>query len=161
VKAQTVRTDQISSWWPPPEEILSGKSAGVVGESRNQGKNGLPVIAEGGNKKLKNLKEHSENGRHESELSEKEILQRVWKILDKSEVHHKEWTGGWIVSENHPVTFEELLKIDPQVKTLIASGYSADASVKDTIELGAKGFVTKPFRVKELLRDVRRVLDEG
>ena len=56
---------------------------------------------------------------------------------------------------------KELLKIDPQVKVLVASGYSADASVKETIQMGAKGFVTKPFRVKELLRDVRRILDEG
>ena len=56
---------------------------------------------------------------------------------------------------------KELLKIDPQVKVLVASGYSADASVKETIQMGAKGFVTKPFRVNELLRDVRRVLDEG
>jgi len=55
---------------------------------------------------------------------------------------------------------KELLKIDPQVNVLVASGYSADASVKGTIQMGAKGFVTKPFRVKDLLRDVRRVLDE-
>ena len=40
---------------------------------------------------------------------------------------------------------KELLKIDPKVKVLIASGYSADASVKETIQMGAKGFVTKPF----------------
>ena len=56
---------------------------------------------------------------------------------------------------------KELLKIDPQLKVLVASGYSADASVKETIQMGAKGFVTKPFRVNEILRDVRRVLDEG
>jgi two-component system, cell cycle sensor histidine kinase and response regulator CckA len=55
----------------------------------------------------------------------------------------------------------ELLKIDPNVRVLIASGYSTDASVKETIQMGAKGFVTKPFGVKDLLRDVRRVLDEG
>ena len=54
---------------------------------------------------------------------------------------------------------KEILKIDPNVKVLIASGYSADASVEETIQRGAKGFVTKPFRVKEILRDVRRVLD--
>ncbi|MGO9121437.1 MAG: hypothetical protein ACLQPD_27985 [Desulfomonilaceae bacterium] len=28
------------------------------------------------------------------ELSEKEILQGVRKILDSIEVHHREWTGG-------------------------------------------------------------------
>jgi CheY-like chemotaxis protein len=56
---------------------------------------------------------------------------------------------------------KELLKIDPKVKILVASGYSADASLKETIQMGAKGFVTKPFRVKELLGDVRRVFDES
>jgi PAS domain S-box-containing protein len=56
---------------------------------------------------------------------------------------------------------KELLKIDPQVNVLVASGYSADASVKETIQMGAKGFAAKPFRVNELLRDVRKVLDES
>ncbi len=56
---------------------------------------------------------------------------------------------------------KELLKIDPQVKVLVASGYSADASVKETIQMGAKGFVNKPFRVNELLRDVRKRLGRG
>ncbi len=44
---------------------------------------------------------------------------------------------------------------------LIASGYSADTSTKECIELGAKGFVAKPFRFKELLRQVRKALDES
>jgi len=56
---------------------------------------------------------------------------------------------------------EELLRIDPRVNVLLASGFSADASVKESIEMSAKGFVSKPFRVRELLRDVRKVLDEG
>jgi PAS domain S-box-containing protein len=56
---------------------------------------------------------------------------------------------------------KKLIKIDPQVKVLVASGYSVDASGKEAIQVGAKGFVTKPFRVNEILRDVRRVLDEG
>ena len=55
---------------------------------------------------------------------------------------------------------KELLKIDARVRILVASGYSADASVRRAVQMGAKGFVTKPFRVKELLRNVRRVLDE-
>ncbi|MGO9568035.1 MAG: PAS domain S-box protein [Desulfomonilaceae bacterium] len=53
----------------------------------------------------------------------------------------------------------ELLKIDPQVKVLIASGYSAAASAQGTRESEAKGFVVKPFRMKELLKQVRKVLD--
>ncbi len=54
----------------------------------------------------------------------------------------------------------KILEIDPQAKILIASGYSADASIKEYVELGAKGFVAKPFRFKELLRQVRIALDE-
>jgi CheY-like chemotaxis protein len=54
-----------------------------------------------------------------------------------------------------------LLKIDPKVKILVASGYAADTSVKETIQQGAKGFFTKPFRVNEILREVRRILDEN
>jgi PAS domain S-box-containing protein len=56
---------------------------------------------------------------------------------------------------------KELLKIDSKVRVLVASGYSADASVKETIQMGAKGFVSKPFRFKELLQQVRMALDEG
>jgi two-component system, cell cycle sensor histidine kinase and response regulator CckA len=54
---------------------------------------------------------------------------------------------------------KELLKIDPRVRVLVASGYSADTSVRESIDIGAKGFVNKPFRVKDLLRAVRKVLD--
>jgi len=54
---------------------------------------------------------------------------------------------------------EELHKINPQLKVLIASGYCADPSTKEYPETGARGVVTKPFRMKELLQQVRKVLD--
>ncbi len=54
---------------------------------------------------------------------------------------------------------EELLKIDSGVKVLVASGYAGDTSSRQTIEKGAKGFISKPFRVKNLLSDVRKILD--
>jgi DNA-binding NtrC family response regulator len=56
---------------------------------------------------------------------------------------------------------KELLALDPNVKVLITSGYSAESSVRASIQLGAKGFVSKPFRVKRLLGTVRGVLDES
>jgi hypothetical protein len=80
--------------WPLPEKMLGGKSSGAVEKSRNQGKNGLTVISGGGKKRLKSLKEHSENSEHKSELSEREILESVRKILDKIEIRKREWTGG-------------------------------------------------------------------
>ena len=55
----------------------------------------------------------------------------------------------------------ELLKIDPGLKILIASGYAADAAAGNPLALGARAFVTKPFRFKELLGQVRKVLDES
>ncbi len=79
--------------WPVTEEMLSG---GIFGEedSRNQNRNGLSVISGGGTKKIRRLKDPSENDYRESELSEKEILQGARKVLDEIEIHHKEWTGG-------------------------------------------------------------------
>jgi PAS domain S-box-containing protein len=54
---------------------------------------------------------------------------------------------------------EELLKINPQLKVLIASGLSNDLSTTESGKRGARGFISKPFRVKELLQRVRKVLD--
>ncbi|MBI5569386.1 MAG: PAS domain S-box protein [Desulfomonile tiedjei] len=55
----------------------------------------------------------------------------------------------------------ELVRIDPQVRVLVASGYAADAARTDCLATGAKGFVSKPFKMKELLQQVRRVLDKA
>ncbi|MBI5251114.1 MAG: PAS domain S-box protein [Desulfomonile tiedjei] len=54
---------------------------------------------------------------------------------------------------------EELLKINPQVKVLIASGYSAASQAQDTIEVGAKGFVNKPYNIQLMLKAVRDALN--
>ena len=90
------------------------------------------------------------NGREALDLFEKEGTQISLVILDliMPEMGGKE-------------CLKELLKIDPQAKVLIASGFSADASTKESVEMGARGFVSKPFRMKELLRQVRKVLDES
>jgi PAS domain S-box-containing protein len=56
---------------------------------------------------------------------------------------------------------EELLKLDPQVKILIASGFMIDEQTRNVLAEGAKGIVKKPFRAKDLLRYVRNALDES
>src|SRR5271157_429042 len=100
----TLRIWEKYGLWPPPKEILSDRTTAVMSgeQSRNQGKNGLTVISGGGRKRLKSPKEHSENGRHEPELSEREVLQSVLKILDKIEVRKREWTG-WRRKRYSPV----------------------------------------------------------
>ncbi|MDQ7782290.1 MAG: PAS domain S-box protein [Desulfomonilaceae bacterium] len=54
---------------------------------------------------------------------------------------------------------EELLTLNASVKAVIASGYSAGAPVEDALAAGAKGFVNKPYDIRQVLEVVRRVLD--
>ena len=54
---------------------------------------------------------------------------------------------------------EELLKINPQIKALIASGFAIKGDTKTFLDTEAKGIVPKPFNMRELLRSVRHVLD--
>jgi PAS domain S-box-containing protein len=54
----------------------------------------------------------------------------------------------------------EILSIDPQAKVLIASGHAADAAREECLALGAGGFVVKPFRLLQLLEQVRKTLDQ-
>lgn len=54
---------------------------------------------------------------------------------------------------------EELLRIDPEAKVLIASGYSPNGRTREILEVGARGFVSKPFKAKQMLRMIREILD--
>ena len=47
--------------------------------------------------------------------------------------------------------FFELKKIDPEVKVVVASGYSVGPSVQACIDEGALKFLNKPFQLNELL----------
>ena len=53
----------------------------------------------------------------------------------------------------------ELLKIKPDAKVLISSGYSIDGQIRKTLEAGALGSLCKPYQVNDLLNTVRHVLD--
>jgi two-component system, cell cycle sensor histidine kinase and response regulator CckA len=54
---------------------------------------------------------------------------------------------------------EELLLIDPEVKVLVASGYSSNGLTHDQKGRGAKGFISKPYDAKDILAAIRKVLD--
>ncbi len=56
---------------------------------------------------------------------------------------------------------QELLKIDPEAKVIIATGYPSIGKVKEMLESGAAGFVGKPYRLTDMLEKVRGVLDQG
>ncbi|MBU2547574.1 MAG: response regulator, partial [Proteobacteria bacterium] len=54
---------------------------------------------------------------------------------------------------------KELLEINPGVKVLIASGYSSEASMQETLDAGARGYIGKPFGLAELANSVREIID--
>ena len=54
----------------------------------------------------------------------------------------------------------KLLKISPDIKVIIASGYSADKNIKELLKSGAKDFIGKPYQLTNMLKKIRRVLDK-
>jgi two-component system cell cycle sensor histidine kinase/response regulator CckA len=54
---------------------------------------------------------------------------------------------------------ERLLIMDPSARILIASGYSANGPTRDVLDRGARGFLSKPFDLKQILLAVRTSLD--
>jgi PAS domain S-box-containing protein len=56
-------------------------------------------------------------------------------------------------------SLEELIRIDPQVKVIVASGGSPDGSIRRTLEAGVGSFIGKPFVLQEMLNKIREILD--
>jgi PAS domain S-box-containing protein len=57
-------------------------------------------------------------------------------------------------------TMEILLKVDPQVKALVSSGYSEDAIMAEFENYGFSGVIAKPYRIAELGRVLHKVLQK-
>ena len=55
-------------------------------------------------------------------------------------------------------TYEEILKINPGQKALIASGFAENGDVKQTIRLGASQFVKKPYALAKMGLAVKQAL---
>jgi CheY-like chemotaxis protein len=54
---------------------------------------------------------------------------------------------------------DEILRINPKARVVIASGYSESGPANGVMDSGAKGFVQKPYNMRQLLTTVREVLD--
>jgi signal transduction histidine kinase/ActR/RegA family two-component response regulator len=77
---------------------------------------------------------------------------------------HREWIRLVILDLIMPGMggkrcLEELVKVNPEVRVVIASGFSADGDERRLVAAGAKGYVNKPYDVNRVLRVVRTVLD--
>ena len=55
--------------------------------------------------------------------------------------------------------FERLKACDPEVRVLLSSGYVSEKDAHYVMEAGALGFLRKPYHLRELAREVRRILD--
>ncbi len=53
----------------------------------------------------------------------------------------------------------EILRINPNARVVIASGYSETGPVNGVMAAGAKGFIQKPYSMRQLLTTVRQILD--
>ena len=55
---------------------------------------------------------------------------------------------------------QEILKINPKAQVVIASGYAASQTVKYLMEAGAAGYVSKPYRLENMLKKIRELIDK-
>ncbi|MCP4343457.1 MAG: response regulator [Desulfobulbaceae bacterium] len=55
-------------------------------------------------------------------------------------------------------TFEQILKLHPLQKAIIASGFAHDDDVKATLAMGAKAFIPKPYTLEQIASTVYKIL---
>lgn len=55
--------------------------------------------------------------------------------------------------------FEKLREIKPDIKVLISSGYTADDDMDIILQNGAMGFIKKPFKIDDIVREIYRILN--
>lgn len=57
-------------------------------------------------------------------------------------------------------TFHALKIINPAVKVILSSGYVINQKIESIMEQGCRAFIQKPFRMEELSKKIRDVLDK-
>jgi len=56
-------------------------------------------------------------------------------------------------------TYDRLKKINPDIKVLLSSGYSINGQATEILERGCNSFIQKPFNMRALSQEVRKILD--
>ncbi len=56
-------------------------------------------------------------------------------------------------------TYERLKQINPDVKVLLASGYTVEGQAKEILDSGCNAFIQKPFKIEQLSTMIRKVLE--
>jgi CheY-like chemotaxis protein len=56
--------------------------------------------------------------------------------------------------------FDALKAMGPDLRVLISTGYSVEGEVSDLLKRGCRGCIQKPFSMRVLAKEIRRLLDE-
>jgi two-component system cell cycle sensor histidine kinase/response regulator CckA len=54
--------------------------------------------------------------------------------------------------------FAALMELDPRARILLSSGYSINGQAMEIMRRGCRGFIQKPFTIKDLALKIRQVL---
>jgi len=65
-------------------------------------------------------------------------------------------TGG--IAHDYNNVIKELIKIDPDVKAIVSSGYFNDPVMENFQDYGFKGAMAKPYEMKDLKTVLEKVL---
>ena len=57
-------------------------------------------------------------------------------------------------------TYYCLKEIDPDIKVLLSSGYSLEGRATEILDRGCNGFIQKPFKMEQISRKMREILDK-
>ena len=57
-------------------------------------------------------------------------------------------------------TYQQLKKVNPEVKVLVSSGYSMDDLATEMLSMGCNEFIQKPFDMYQVSKRIRRLLDK-
>ena len=76
---------------------------------------------------------------------------------------HKDELDVAILDLNMPVmdgtaAYEKLLAVKPDLKVLVASGFSMNGSVEELLAKGAQGFIQKPYSLENITAKIRQVM---
>jgi DNA-binding NarL/FixJ family response regulator len=58
-------------------------------------------------------------------------------------------------------TFQELCRIDPNVRVIMSSGFSEPKILNPSIEKRLAGFIQKPYQLSDLIALLKKVLGDG
>jgi len=56
-------------------------------------------------------------------------------------------------------TYDRMKEINPDIKVLLSSGYSINGQATEILQRGCSGFIQKPFNMKALSQELRKILD--